>query len=881
MFVKKRNGQLEEVDLNKIVNSLTRVSSDLKDLDIFKVATKTVGSLVDGVASREIDLISIKNSSNLAITDPQYGTLAARILSNYIAKELAVQDIHSFSQSIQTGYELGLINEATYKLVSANKRKLNSAIKPERDNLLEYHGIQTLYDRYCLKHTSAKVSENSKQRVVIETPQYFFMRVAAGLAETASEVIEMYNLLSSLEYMTSSPTLFNSGTQRSQMSSCYLLDSALDDLKDISKRQSDFNQLSKYAGGIGYSASRIRSSGSFIKGTNGNSNGLIPWLHANNGYVAAVNQGGKRKGAACVYIETHHADIMEFLELRDNAGEKEKRAYNLNLAVWVSDLFMKRMVANEQWSLFDPAVAPELNDLYGEAYEARYLELEREGKYAEQIPAHKLYARMIRTLSETGNGWICFKDTANKRGNQVHPETEVIQIELTNGSFLRHLPTDQIETISGTKYAAEITTADSIGVAGHSEVYGVKLVEKKLSSGIIHLSNLCTEILEITNSGKKIELTREQFNAMSPEKILHDNINILGYDHSTDRYTALEGHEVAVCNLGSINVGRNYVKNNKLDKEKLRKNVDIAVKYLDRVIDRNFYPIPESEASNKRWRPVGLGLMGLADIFYQLRLPYESDEAVALSATIQEEIYYQALKTSCELAKKHGAHRDFFLTRAAKGDLQFDLVGVEPSDKARWDALKADIKTYGLRNSLLIAIAPTASIAHISGAEECTEPTKSNLLKRETLSGEFISINKHLVADLKAIGRWNDETIQTLIQDEGSIMNLKNLPTDFYSLYKTVWEISQKAIIRHAAARGAFICQAQSTNIFLDLNKYDQNKRIGVLSALYKMAWESGLKTTYYLRSRSASRIQKVTVNNYDAAPTVAPENPEICESCT
>lgn len=409
-------------------------------------------------------------------------------------------------------------------------------------------------------------------------------------------------------------------------------------------------------------------------------------------------------------------------------------------------------------------------------------------------------------------------------------------------------------------------------------------IQKKTSKGVIHLSNLCTEILEVTSSGKEITLTREDMNAISAEEMVKRNIRITGYDPKTDKFIGIEGMETAVCNLGSHNVGRLITEDGKVDYAKLRKNTDIAIRYLDRVIDRNFYPINEAAASNDRWRPVGLGLMGLADLFQRLRIPYESDEAVAISAKLQEEIYYQALKTSCKLAKEHGPHRDFHLTRAAKGDLQFDLAGRSVEDVKRWDALREDIKKYGLRNSLLIAIAPTATIAHITGAEECTEPVKSNLLKRETLSGEFISLNRHMVNDLKKIGRWNAETLNQLKIDEGSLKNVVGLPADYYEIYKTVWEISQKKIIAHAAARGAFIDQSQSVNLFVDLNKFPEAKRIDVLSSMYMLAWESGLKTTYYFRSRSASRIQKITTTEPTAAaapPAMASENPDICESCT
>ena len=540
---------------------------------------------------------------------------------------------------------------------------------------------------------------------------------------------------------------------------------------------------------------------------------------------ALVHNGGKRKGAACVYLDTHHPDIMEFLELRDNTGEKERRAYNLNLATWVPDLFMKRVKEDGMWSVFDPSVAPGLNDLYGDDYEARYAALEADKKFSDQFPARKVYARMMRTLAETGNGWMCFRDTSNNRGNQVSP------------------------------------------------------------GNVIRLSNLCTEILEVVSSGTQRRIARAEFDAIPKEAFIDNAIRVLGYNPATDEFEINEGAATAVCNLGSINIAKGYIKNGKLDKAKLRKNVAIAVKYLDRVIDRNYYPIPEARSSNMRWRPVGLGLMGLADFFFQLRLPFESDEAIRLSGEIQEEIYYQALKTSNELAKKNGAHRDFALTRAASGNLQFDLAGATPmSDLARWDALRADIKEHGLRNSLLIAIAPTATISHICGVEECIEPIKSNLLKRETLSGEFIAMNRHLVEDLKTLGKWTPETISILKRDEGSVANL-GLPEDMQALYKTVWEMSMKALIAHGARRGAFIDQSQSLNLFIDLNKYAEEKRIAVLSSLYMHAWEMGLKTTYYFRSRAASRIEQATNRTFPSlvsspAPT-APEDTETCEACT
>jgi ribonucleoside-diphosphate reductase alpha chain len=454
--------------------------------------------------------------------------------------------------------------------------------------------------------------------------------------------------------------------------------------------------------------------------------------------------------------------------------------------------------------------------------EARYLELEAEGKATLVMPARKIFARMMKTLAETGNGWMNFRDAANKKCNTA--------------------------------------------VNGY----------------VVHLSNLCTEIMEPTSAGKEVVFSREDFAKLTKEQIIEQNVNIVGTNDNGD-IVAVVGSEVAVCNLGSINAGR-YVKNGKLDIAKLHKNVDTAMKFLDRVIDRNFYPIHEAKASNNHWRPVGLGLMGLQDLFYQLRLPFESDEAIAMSATIQEEIYYQALKTSCELAKQYGPHRDFEHTHAAKGNLQFDLWNVTPKDTARWDALKKDIMKHGLRNSLTIAIAPTATIASITGAQECTEPTKENLFKRETLSGEFVDVNRHMVEDLKKIGRWNTDTINLLKGSQGSLTAVPGLPAEMYALYKTVWEISQKKLIEHAAARGPFIDQSQSLNLFLDINKIPEDKRIATLSAMYMMLWEKGLKSSYYLRGKPATKIAKTTVQATEAKSDnggdANPPEPEVCESC-
>ena len=771
MRVRKRNGGLETADVMKIVRAVERSADGLGEVDPLRVATRTISGLYDGATTRELDELSIRTAASLIAEEPEYSKLAARLLDVYIDKEVGNQEVHAFSQSVKTGHALGLIDDEVAEFVAANARKLNDAIEPARSAFFEYFGIRTLYDRYLLKHPETRRS--------IETPQHFFLRIACGLAQSPADAIDLYGLMSNLDYMPSSPTLFNSGTRHSQMSSCYLLDSPQDDLESIYNRYTDVAKLSKFAGGIGVSFSRVRSKGSLIRGTNGKSNGIIPWLKTLDSSVAAVNQGGKRKGAACVYVETWHADIEDFLDLRDNTGDESRRAHNLNLANWVPDLFMRRVEEDGLWSLFDPKRIPELVDSYGDEFERLYANAEAAGLYERQVSARELYGRMMRTLAQTGNGWMTFKDTSNRKSNQtLRPEN------------------------------------------------------------VIHLSNLCTEILEVTNN-----------------------------------------EETAVCNLGSLNLGHFVTEDGAFDFDRLGGVVQTAVRYLDRVVDINFYPTGAAERSNAKWRPVGLGVMGLQDVFFKMRLPFDSPEAAGLAERIQEEVYFGALTTSNALAEAYGPHAAFADTRAANGDLQFDFWGVTPT-KSEWPDLKRRIKQYGLRNSLLVAIAPTATIASICGAYECIEPQVSNLFKRETLSGEFLQINHYLVRDLKARGLWTDEIRNKIKIEEGSVQSVPQIPQDVKALYRTAWELPQKALIDMAAARGPYIDQSQSLNLFM------ADPTIGKLSSMYLYAWKTGLKTTYYLRSRPATRIRQTTTaaaeEEYadEEAIACSLENPETCEAC-
>ncbi|MEU8262001.1 ribonucleoside-diphosphate reductase subunit alpha [Micromonospora sp. NPDC048999] len=772
MHVRKRNGDTEPVDVNRIARTVERWTGDLSDVDPLRVAIRTRDGLYDGASTDELARLAIQIAAELIGEEPQYSRLAARLLAGHVEQEVRGQGIASFSQSVRRGHAEGLIGDETAAFVATHAGQLDDAVDPAGDLRFEYFGLRTVHDRYLLRHPTS--------RLVLETPQYWLLRVACGLSHTPAEAVDFYRLMSSLAYLPSSPTLFNSGTRHTQMSSCYLVDSPRDELDSIYQRYAQVANLSKFAGGIGIAFSRVRSRGALIRGTNGRSNGIVPWLRTLDASVAAVNQGGRRKGAACVYLEPWHPDIEEFLQLRDNTGEDARRTHNLNLANWIPDEFMRRVESDGVWSLFDPDEVPELPDLWGAEFDAAYRAAEAQGRFVRQVPARELYGRMMRTLAQTGNGWMTFKDAANRLCNQ---------------------------------------TAEP--------------------GNVVHLSNLCTEIIEVSSDA-----------------------------------------ETAVCNLGSVNLAA-HLTDGGIDWARLRATVRTAVTFLDRVIDINYYPTPQAAASNPRWRPVGLGMMGLQDVFFALRLPFDSPAARELSTRISEELYLTALETSADLAERHGPHPGFAQTRAARGQLQPDLWGVTGSQTARWDALRNRVAAHGLRNSLLVAIAPTATIASIAGCYECTEPQVSNLFKRETLSGEFLQVNTALVAELKARGLWTERIRAAIKRADGSVQDVAELPAGVRELFRTAWELPQRALIDLAAARAPFIDQSQSLNLFLAA------PTIGKLSSMYLYAWKAGLKTTYYLRSRPATRIQQATVSavvpavKLDAeALACSLENPEACEAC-
>ncbi|MGW1162329.1 ribonucleoside-diphosphate reductase subunit alpha [Streptomyces sp. NPDC002519] len=762
-----------------LLRTLTELTADLPDADPGRVAAAAARGRSARADAAELRELATEAAAGLISEDPVYSRLAARLLTLTIRAEAAAQGVTSFTESVAVGHREGLIADRTAAFVRLHAARLDALVDTGADDRFGYFGLRTLHSRYLLRHPIT--------RKVVETPQHFLLRVAAGLAEDDSprsvdDVAALYGLMSRLDYLPSSPTLFNSGTRHPQMSSCYLLDSPKDELDSLYDRYHQVARLSKHAGGIGIAYSRVRSRGSLIRGTNGHSNGIVPFLKTLDASVAAVNQGGRRKGAAAVYLETWHSDIEEFLELRDNTGEDARRTHNLNLAHWIPDEFMRRVGADEQWSLFSPSDVPELVDLWGEEFDAAYRKAEADGLARKTVAARDLYGRMMRTLAQTGNGWMTFKDAANRTANQ---------------------------------------TAEP----GH----------------VIHSSNLCTEILEVTDDG-----------------------------------------ETAVCNLGSVNVGA-FVADGDIDWERLDETVRTAVTFLDRVVDINFYPTEQAGRSNAKWRPVGLGAMGLQDVFFQLRLPFDSPEAKALSTRIAERIMLAAYEASADLAERSGRLPAWDRTRTARGVLHPDHYDTELTWPERWAALRERIAAVGLRNSLLLAIAPTATIASIAGAYECIEPQVSNLFKRETLSGEFLQVNSYLVQDLKELGVWDARTREALRDANGSVQGFAWIPEDVRALYRTAWEIPQRGLIDMAAARTPFLDQAQSLNLFME------TPTIGKLSSMYAYAWKSGLKTTYYLRSRPATRIARaaqaqpaVPVRQAADPDAVACslENPESCEAC-
>ena len=785
MYVIKRDGRKESVKFDKITARIKKLCYGLNPaVDETKVAMKVIEGLFDGVTTSQLDNLAAEVAATMTVSHPDYALLASRI---------AVSNLHkntekSFSQTMkalheyidpETGENASLVADDVYEVIEKNAQYLDSQIIYDRDFSYDFFGFKTLERSYLLKMKGE----------VAERPQHMLMRVSIGIhKEDIESAIESYNLMSEKWFTHATPTLFNAGTPKPQMSSCFLLTMQEDSIEGIYNTLKQCAKISQSAGGIGLSISNIRAQGSYIKGTNGTSNGIVPMLKVFNDTARYVDQGGgKRKGSFAAYIEPWHADIFDFLELKKNHGKEEQRARDLFYALWVPDLFMERVEKDASWTLMCPNECPGLYDSHGKVFEERYIKYEKEGKGRRTIKARELWNAILESQIETGTPYILYKDACNEKSNQ-----------------------------------------------------------KNL--GTIRSSNLCTEIVEYTSQD-----------------------------------------EVAVCNLASLALPK-YINDGEFDHQRLFDVTYHVTKNLNKIIDNNYYPVPEARNSNFHHRPIGLGVQGLADAFILLRLPFDSEEARKLNSEIFETIYYAAMTASKDLAKENGPYESYEGSPVSKGQFQFDLWNVKPSDRWEWDVLKEEVMKYGVRNSLLLAPMPTASTSQILGNNECFEPYTSNIYTRRVLSGEFIVVNKHLLRDLTDLGLWNEALKNKLMAANGSVQDIAEIPGNLKELYKTVWEIKQKAIIDMAADRGAYICQSQSLNLFIESPNFAK------LTSMHFYAWKKGLKTgMYYLRTKAARDAIKFTVENaanqnisvqerlqeQEAEIACSLDDPENCESCS
>jgi ribonucleoside-diphosphate reductase alpha subunit len=785
MYVVKRDGRKEAVKFDKITARIVKMCYGLDPLvSPEMVAMKVIEGLYDGVITTDLDNLAAEVAASKTIDHPDYALLASRIAVSNMHKTTkkifseVVEDLYNYLDP-KTGQKASLIADDVYNVIMENKDVLDSSIIYDRDFRYDYFGFKTLERSYLLRLNGQ----------VAERPQHMLMRVAIGIHKSDIDAaIKTYNLMSEGWFTHATPTLFNAGTPKPQMSSCFLLTMKEDSIQGIYETLSSCAKISQSAGGIGLSIHDVRAKGSYIKGTNGTSNGIVPMLRVFNDTARYVDQGGgKRKGSFAIYLEPWHADVFDFLDLKKNHGKEEQRARDLFYALWIPDLFMKRVEENGSWTLMCPHECPGLSDTFGDEFEALYEKYEREGKGRKTIKAQDLWFKVLESQIETGTPYMMYKDAANGKSNQ-----------------------------------------------------------KNL--GVIKSSNLCTEIIE---------------------------------------YTAPD--EVAVCNLASVALPK-FVEEGVFDFDKLFEVTYQATVNLNRIIDNNFYPVEEARNSNMRHRPIGLGVQGLADAYILMRFPFDSPEAAQLNKDIFETVYYAAMTASKDLAKVEGPYETWKGSPVSQGIFQFDMWGVTPSSRWEWDVLREEVKTHGVRNSLLVAPMPTASTAQILGNNECFEPYTSNIYTRRVLSGEFIIVNKHLLRDLVKEGVWNSDMRQKLMSTNGSVQSIPEISQELKDLYKTAWEISQKVIIEQASDRGAYICQSQSLNIFME------NANFGKLTSMHFYGWKKGLKTgMYYLRTKAATDAikftvdkavteQKITVKTIEenqAAIACSLDDPENCEMCS
>ena len=751
MFVIKRDGRTETVKFDKITARIEKLcyGLDQEHVEPILVAKKVIEGIYDGVTTTELDNLAAETAASMTIRHPDYASLASRIAVSNLHKNTkksfsaAMYDLYNYVNP-KNGKRSPLLAEDVFEIIMKHAEVLDSSIIYDRDFQFDYFGFKTLEKSYLLKVDGR----------IAERPQHMFMRVAIGIHRNDIEAaVETYNLMSERWFTHATPTLFNAGTPKPQMSSCFLLTMKEDSIEGIYDTLRSCAQISQSAGGIGLSIHNIRATGSYIRGTNGTSNGIIPMLRVFNDTARYVDQGGgKRKGSFAIYLEPWHADIFEFLDLKKNHGKEEMRARDLFYALWIPDLFMKRVKENGMWPLFCPNEAPGLAEVYGEAFEELFIRYEEEGRARKTVKAQELWFAIVQSQIETGTPYMLYKDACNEKSNQ-----------------------------------------------------------KNL--GTIKSSNLCTEIIE---------------------------------------YTAPD--EVAVCNLASIALSR-FIKDGAFDHTKLFEVTKVVTRNLNKIIDGNYYPVEAAKRSNLRHRPIGIGVQGLADVFIQLRLPFDSPQAIQLNKEIFETIYYAAVTASKDLAAVDGAYETYEGSPMSNGLMQFDLWKVQPGKRWDWDFLREEVKKHGVRNSLLLAPMPTASTSQILGNNECFEPYTSNIYTRRVLSGEFIVVNKHLLKDLVKLGIWNNALKNKVITANGSIQHIAEIPQTIKDIYKTVWEIKQKVLIDMTADRGAFICQSQSLNLFM------QEPNVAKITSMHFYAWEKGLKTgMYYLRTKSATDAVKFTV---------------------
>ena len=833
MRVLKRNGEYQDVSFDKVSHRIRKLSEGLKSIDPIVVAQKICSQIYDGVKTSELDELTARFCASKATDNIEYGTLASRIIISNNHKNTSP----SFSETITmlynrkdaNGKTVPLINDKVYDIVLKNKNKLNDVIDYERDYNFDFFGFKTLEKAYLLKL-------NGK---VVERVQHLIMRVSIGLhGEDLKSAIESYNYMSQKFFTHASPTLFNAGTPKPQLLSCFLIGTE-DSIAGIYKTISDCAKISKWAGGIGLHVSNIRGKNALIRGTNGKSTGIIPMLKVYNETLKYVNQGGKRAGSAAIYLEPHHPDIMAFLELRKNHGNEEDRARDLFLALWASDLFMKRVKNDDIWSLFDPDTCPDLTELYGDEFEAKYIEYEEQKKYVKQIRARDVWKSVINSQIETGTPYVLYKDSANKKSNQKNIGT----IKSSN------LCAEILEYSSNEEYAC--CCLASIGLS--------KFVKYDYPQGDIKVytksgCKYCKSLKNLLYT-RGIEYTEINLDNDDERKAFYDETNSRLKLEGDRAIKSVPQVFVNGVLMGNYNSFKQLVKPY-IDYELLESVVGVIVKNLNKIIDLNFYPVIETKRSNERHRPLGIGVQGVADLLALMRVPFESKEAFDINKRVFETIYYSACKASCELAKTDGAYSTFKGSPLSNGQFQFDLWGVKPiEDRYNWDELRADIMKHGVRNSLLTALMPTASTSQILGNNEAFEPYTSNIYVRRTIAGDFTVINKHLIRDLNELGLWSNDMKNELIRHNGSVQYIESIPDDIKKLYKTVWEIKQKTIIDLAANRGPYICQTQSMNLHFEEPNYK------ILNSALFYGWSKGLKTScYYIRSRPKVQANQFTV---------------------